>query len=148
MAPQLTGRAQQAYAAIPAEEAKDYNHLKAAILRRYDVNEETYRQRFRNATKKKDESHRELITRLEDLRRKWMRECTTVEQVGDLIVMEQFLNSLPGDIKIWVRERGPKTPREAGELADQYSQARKTGTAHTPVGSSRSRDKMWSESKY
>ena len=46
LAPQLTGRAQQAYAALPADQAGTYEVVKAAILRRYDINEETYRQRF------------------------------------------------------------------------------------------------------
>lgn len=32
LAPQLTGRAQQAYAALPADEAKDYDQVKAALL--------------------------------------------------------------------------------------------------------------------
>ena len=47
LVPQLSGKAQQAYAALPADEAKDYDRVKSAILRRYDISEETYRQRFR-----------------------------------------------------------------------------------------------------
>ena len=39
LAPQLTGRAQQAYAAMPSEEAGDYALVKAAILQRYDISE-------------------------------------------------------------------------------------------------------------
>ena len=37
LAPQLTGKVQQAYAALGAEEAVDYQRVKEAILRRYDV---------------------------------------------------------------------------------------------------------------
>ena len=46
LAPQLTGRAQQAYAALNADDAAKYEEVKAAILRCYDISEETYRQRF------------------------------------------------------------------------------------------------------
>ena len=46
LASQLTGKAQQAYAAVPPEDAKSYDSVKEAILRRYDINEETYRERF------------------------------------------------------------------------------------------------------
>ena len=53
LAPQLTGKAQQAYAAMGAEDAGEYTALKEAILRRYDISEETYRQRFRALTKKR-----------------------------------------------------------------------------------------------
>ena len=42
LAPQLTGKAQLAFAALSSTEAKDYDAIKAAILARYDVNEETY----------------------------------------------------------------------------------------------------------
>ena len=45
LAPQLTGKAQQAYAAFPPEDAKSYDAVKEAILRRYDITEETYCQR-------------------------------------------------------------------------------------------------------
>ena len=76
LAPYLTGRAQQAYAALPPEDAKTYDTVKAAILRRYDINEETYRRRFRNPKPKKGETPRELVTRLTDLATRWTRECT------------------------------------------------------------------------
>ena len=42
LAPQLTGKAQQAYAALTPDDAKDYNVVRRAILRRYSINEETY----------------------------------------------------------------------------------------------------------
>ena len=56
LAPQLTGKAQQAHAALPPEDAKDYDSVKEAILRRYDINEETYRQRFRKLRPREGES--------------------------------------------------------------------------------------------
>ena len=59
LAPQLSGKAQQAYAAMSSEEAVDYERVKAAILKRYDINEETYRLRFRSVMNSLDESHRE-----------------------------------------------------------------------------------------
>ena len=65
LAPQLTGKAQQAYAALGADDSDQYDK---AILRRYNINEETYR---RSAKMKKGETPRELVTRLIDLARKW-----------------------------------------------------------------------------
>ena len=40
LAPQLSGKAQQAYASLSAEAAANYQEVKKAILRRYDVCEE------------------------------------------------------------------------------------------------------------
>ena len=42
LTPQLTGKAQLAFAAMSSTEAKDYDAIKAAILARHNVNEEMY----------------------------------------------------------------------------------------------------------
>ena len=60
LAPYLSGRAQQAYASLTAEEAAEYETLKATILRRYDITEETYRQKFRGLKKEASDSYKEL----------------------------------------------------------------------------------------
>ena len=88
LAPQLTGKAQQAYAAMATREADDYDELKKVILRRYDIRGETYRRRFRSARRGPNETFCELKIRLDDLMGKWSKECTTVEVLKDLFVME------------------------------------------------------------
>ena len=124
LAPQLTGKAQQAYAALNPDEASDYDTLKKAVLRRYNITEETYRRQFRAAKLQKTETPRELTTRLMDMAKKWSKECSTFDGLLDLIVKEQLLNCLPEDIRVWVRERKAKTSAEAGELAEDFLQAR------------------------
>ena len=61
LAPYLTGKAQQAYAALSSEEAADYTKLKEAILHRYNVTVDSYRQQFRATFKKPRESYQELM---------------------------------------------------------------------------------------
>ena len=125
----LTGKAQQAYAALSAEDATKYAEVKAAILRRYDINEETYRQRFRATRKKEGESYTEMVIRLQDLFKKWTVGCKTVEEVSEKVVIEQLVNAMPSDLRIWIRERKLGTGAEAGNLADNYLQARKKETS-------------------
>jgi len=84
LAPQLSGKAQQAYAALDGGAAADYARLKDAILRRYDVNEETYRQRFRSAAFKQGETTKELWVRLDDLARKWTKDCGSLDELRDV----------------------------------------------------------------
>ena len=86
LAPQLTGKAQQTYAAMSAENSTDYEAVKAVILRRYNINEETYRQRFRAATLNSRETAVELATRIGDLAGKWTRDCMNAGEVVDLLV--------------------------------------------------------------
>ena len=122
--PQLLGRAQKAYAAMESGEATDYALWKVVILRRYDINCDTYHQRFRNTTKTPEETYQELATRTPDLARKWAKESATREELLELVATEQVLNTLPEDVRIWVRERTPMTTAAAGQLAEDYRQAR------------------------
>lgn len=125
LAANLSGRAQQAYSAMKGTDAASYDKLKEAILQRYDITEESYRQRFRVCKKKDGESSRELVARLDDLATKWLKSCKTAEEVKDRVVLEQLFNSLPEGVRVFVKERQPKTSEEAGKLADGYYQARK-----------------------
>ena len=77
--------------------------------------------------RKSDESNREMATRVMELVQKGMAECTTVQEVLEMVGTEQLLNSMGEDVRVWVRERKPKTCAGAGELADDYELARKTG---------------------
>ena len=78
LAPQLSGKAQQAYAAMERHKADDYEEVKKAILQRYNITEETYRQRFRSARRSEGETYQNLAFRLSDMAQKWTKECGTI----------------------------------------------------------------------
>lgn len=46
----------------------------------------------------------------------------------EVIIQEQLMNTLAPSIRIWVKERKPKSAIEAGQLADDYLEARKQST--------------------
>ena len=54
-----------------------------------------------------------------------MAEGHTVEEVLEKLVVEQLVNTMPAELRIWVAERKPKTGLEAGRLAKDYLQARR-----------------------
>ena len=122
---QLTGKAQLAFAAVSPSDSENYEKIKAAILIRYGINDEEYRRRFRSGRRKDGETDRELAVKLMEWQAKWLKECHTVEDVLNAVGKEQFLNTLPTDKKLWVLERKPGTCVQAGELADEYEQARR-----------------------
>ena len=134
LAPYLSGRAQQAYASLTAEEAAEYETLNATILRRYDITEETYRQKFRGLKKEASDSYKELSSKLLDTARKWLQECRSVEEVMDAVVRKQLLSNMPTSLQIWVRERKPKSSKEASDMADCYVQARGEGAKEETAG--------------
>ena len=124
---QLAGRAQQAHVAMDVNRAGECVEVKKMILRRYGVNQETYRQKYRAAKKGQGERYQDLALRVGDLNRKWTRDCKSVEEIRDLMNTENLLEVLPPYVSTWVRERKPTTEVEAGELADQYVEARMSG---------------------
>ena len=64
-----------------------------------------------------------MATRAMDLLRKWMRECTSMEEVLEVVAVELMLNSLLAEMRVWVCERKPHIAAEVGRLADNFVQA-------------------------
>lgn len=87
--------------------------------------------RFRNFKYKPGKTPTEIATRLTDLAGRWLKDCTTVEEVKDAVVKEQLLATLPEEVRMWVKERRPKTTTDAAQLAEDYFQARPAGTSKT-----------------
>ena len=65
------------------------------------------------------------MSRLDDLAHKWLKDCESVDEAKDKVVLEQFINTLSEEVKIFVLERKPESSEEAGKLADDFQQARK-----------------------
>ena len=51
-----------------------------------------------------DETYRELSICLVDFCNKWMRNYSSVEEVSKVICLEQFYETLPADMRTWVRD--------------------------------------------
>lgn len=61
----LTGKAQEICASLPIEQSLDYNILKTAVLRGYELVPEAYRQKFRVHAKSERQTHVEFAERKE-----------------------------------------------------------------------------------
>ncbi|KAL2087865.1 hypothetical protein ACEWY4_016693 [Coilia grayii] len=119
--PLLTGKARSAFVAMNPEDATDYDRLKEAVLKKYEINAETYRQQFRALETSSTETPQELYVRLKDLFCKWTGyEKSSKENLMETLVLEQYLRVLYPDVRTWVRERNPKTAAEAAMLVESY----------------------------
>ncbi|KAK7910160.1 hypothetical protein WMY93_014844 [Mugilogobius chulae] len=128
LVPLLSGKALEAYTAMDEDEAHCYRDLKAALLVKFDVSPETYRQRFRSTIVPSRETPTETYHRLKSLYRRWVRpDQLTKEQIGELIILEQLLHVLPSDVRTWVKEHEPEDGLTAARLALQYQNARRGG---------------------
>lgn len=125
LVPLLTGKARSAFVAMDSDDTEDYKKVKEAILKKYDINEETYRQRFRATDILPGESPKELYVRLKELFSKWIKpEQSTVHEISEVIIMEQFMRMMSMEMQVWIKEHDPKTAEEAARLAEVYLTAR------------------------
>uniref|UniRef100_A0A3Q2GB72 SCAN box domain-containing protein n=1 Tax=Cyprinodon variegatus TaxID=28743 RepID=A0A3Q2GB72_CYPVA len=61
----------------------------------------------------------ELYNRLMDLYRKWIKPSgKSVEEVGEILVLEQYLRTLAPEVRVWVKEHRPATGQQAAELVE------------------------------
>uniref|UniRef100_A0A3P9HAM8 Gypsy retrotransposon integrase-like protein 1 n=1 Tax=Oryzias latipes TaxID=8090 RepID=A0A3P9HAM8_ORYLA len=137
LVPLLTGKALEAYSAMDEDLSDSYLDLKQALLAKFDISAETYRQRFRSTAVPQGETPTETYHRLKGLYRRWIKpdQCS-VEDIGEVIILEQLLRMFPPDVRTWVKEREPTSGLEAAKLATQYVNARRphvTSTSQRPL---------------
>jgi len=122
----LSGRALEVYSRLSEDAAKDYDKVKIASMKRYDLTEDGYRRKFRASKPEADESPEQFIVRLDRYLLRWLElsnTAQTFEGLEDLIVKEQFIDSCPKELAIHLRERAPETLAQIAKIADQYSEA-------------------------
>lgn len=118
----LVGKAQEAFVALPTTERKNYQCVKDAVLKCYELIPEAYRQRFRNWRKSDRQTHAEIARELSSFFHRW---CTAegisnFDDLCDLVILEQFKNILPERIATYVGEHQVRTAAQAAVLADNF----------------------------
>ncbi|KAI7806491.1 hypothetical protein IRJ41_006936, partial [Triplophysa rosa] len=125
--PLLSGSARAAYVAMEPSDSLNYDCVKQIILDKFEINQETFRQRFRACSLCEDETPREQYVRLKDLYEKWMAPSRrTKHEIGDQIVLEQFLKELNPEVRTWVKQNGPASCKQAAEMAEAFMAARRS----------------------
>ncbi|KAI5136415.1 Zinc Finger Protein With Krab And Scan Domains 4 [Manis pentadactyla] len=80
---------------------------------------ERFRQHFRGFRYPEAEGPRQALSRLRELCQLWLRpEMHSKEQILELLVLEQFLTILPGELQSWVREQHPENGEEVVVLLE------------------------------
>lgn len=117
----FVGKAQEAYSSLSVEESLEYEHVKAAVLRVYELVPEAYRQKFRNH-RKTDETYVEFVREKESLFDRWCSsmKVKTFEELRELILLEEFKNCLPERVATYINEQKVLKSYAAAALADEY----------------------------
>jgi len=137
----LKGKALDVYARMSSEFVSDYEELKKALLKRYALTEEGYKQRFYDSKAERGESPQQFIVRLDSYFERWLQMAKieqTYDGVKDLMVRERYLATCQKPMELFLRERAVIDLVELGKLAEQYEDAHapKSGFSKTYVGQS------------
>ena len=144
----LTGKAQRAYATLPTENCADYDLVKAAVLKSFELVPEAYRQRFRTQRKTENQSYVEFLRGKENALDKWCdskRIDGDVENLRQLILTEEFLNCVPEEVRVHLNERKTDVSYEMAALADEYTLTHRKTKERIYTGSQGSRMKFKAE---
>lgn len=122
------GKAQEAIAALPIEDSLDYDLVKAAVLRTYELVPEAYRQKFRNHRKAPSQTYADFAREKAVLFDKWSTSCHATDFVSlrELVLLEEFKKSLPECLVIYLTEQKITTLSAAAIAADEYVLTHKT----------------------
>ncbi|XP_077954043.1 uncharacterized protein LOC144391290 [Gasterosteus aculeatus] len=124
----LTGKAQEVVASLSLEESGQYDLVKAAVLRAYELVPEAYRQRFRNHRKSSNKTFVEFARDKESLFDRWCAasKASTYATLRELTLLEDFKSHLPDDIVVHLNEQKVATVAHAAVMADEYALTHKT----------------------
>ncbi|XP_063152245.1 uncharacterized protein LOC134492057 isoform X1 [Candoia aspera] len=123
--PALSGEAEEAFQSLEARDREDYGKVKAAILRGEALKMEMQRQHFRQFCCLEVGDPRRIHSQLQELCLQWLRpERRTKEQILELLILEQFLASLPLELQSWIRAGGADTCSQAVALVEEFLRSR------------------------
>jgi len=119
----LTGRALDVYSRLSETSASDYDTLKEALLKRYELTESGFRNRFKNSKPDQGESPEQFFIRLGNYLTRWI-ELSGIDKdydsLCDLLIKDQFISSCPTDLAIHLKERAPSNLQELSKISEQY----------------------------
>ena len=119
----LVGKAQEIYGSLSVEQSSNYEHVKEAILKAYELVPEAYRQK-RNYLKYDSKTHVEFAREKENLFNRW---CHSKEigqdfkKLKQIVLLEEFEDKVRPDIRSHLDEQKVEELEKAAIMADDYA---------------------------
>lgn len=108
---------------VKKEEDDDEGYTSVQTARPQTLNrpgQELFRQLFRQLRYHESSGPLETLSRLRELCRWWLRpDVLSKPQILELLVLEQFLSILPGELRTWVQLHHPESGEEAVALLEE-----------------------------
>ena len=117
----LVGKARVVYSAMLLEHNSQYDLVKKAVLKAYELVPEAYRQNFKNYKKIDKQTYTEFASEKEALLNRWCASkevAKDFEKLRQLILIEEFKACVPANIKTYIDEQKATTLHQTVVLAD------------------------------
>lgn len=125
----LKGEALSVISRLSPGESADYDAAKNALMRRFRLTADGFREKFRDSKPGGGESGAQFAARLASLFDHWVDLAKTPKTYGslrDLLLSEQFLRACSPKLSLFIRERSTRTLADMADLADRYLEAQGT----------------------
>lgn len=115
------GKAQKAYSTLSVRDSQVYSRVKDVVLKAYELVPEAYRQRFRTLRKGTRQSFTEFARKLRIQFDHWcsVSQADDFDSLYELLLLEQFKNTLPENVAVFITERSTQNVEAAAVLADE-----------------------------
>lgn len=123
----LEGNALTLYHSLASKGPVDYDVLKVNLLKKFQCTAEGFRRKFREIKPDCNEPFQTFGIELNRLFDRWVALSgvpSTLAGITNLILGEQFLESVSGDLAVFIRERNLVTLDEMVKAAESYRLAR------------------------
>ena len=122
----LKGKALEVYSRLSSEDANNYDVLKTALLRRYQLTEDGLKKKFYSSSPESGESATQFMIRLANELDRWI-DATKIPQtlngLKNLLIKEQFLTACDLKMAMYLREKEVADNTELAKTAERYMDA-------------------------
>ncbi|XP_077790714.1 uncharacterized protein LOC144328922 [Podarcis muralis] len=125
----ISGPLAEIYAQMTEEQSQNFEVYEQLIYTRFGITSEQLREKFRSVTKVREETYAQLGAKIKTYLTRWLEQenADTVPKIREVIALEQFYDTINGQLKYLIKERNPKTIEEAAGLADKINEIRVHG---------------------
>ena len=123
----LNGRALDVYDRLSTEDAADYDKLKDALLKNFDMTERGFRKKFRYSRPERSETFIQFSSRLCSYLNKWLTMAKvekSFEAVCDFMARDQFLEACSRELFVHLKPKAFKSLDAMAKEADLFAEAR------------------------
>jgi hypothetical protein len=122
----LKGKALDVYSRLPRDDVFNYDVLKEALLKRYELTKQGFRKKFRYSKPEKGETFGQFVVRIANYFQRWI-ECgkaeKTFEGLTDFLLRDQLLNTVGRELCQFLKEKVFSNVQDMAKQADLFAEA-------------------------